>query len=104
MAAGEDPLRLALLLDLNVALSTLDLRTSLRRVLDVLADALGGTVGMITLVDPEEAGRLRIEASCGLSQVAIERARYRVGEGITGRVVSSGRSIVVPKEIGRAHV
>jgi len=97
MAAGEDPLRLALLLDLNVALSTLDLRTSLRRVLDVLADALGGTVGMITLVDPEEAGRLRIEASCGLSQVAIERARYRVGEGITGRVVSSGRSIVVPK-------
>jgi Nif-specific regulatory protein len=97
MASGDDPFRLTLLLDLNVALATLDIRTSLRRVLEVLTDAFGGSVGMITLLDPDEPGRLRVEASCGLSQVAIERARYRVGEGITGRVVSSGRQVVVPK-------
>ena len=38
-----------------------------------------------------------MEASRGLSRQAIERARYRSGEGVTGRVLKSGKPVVVPK-------
>ncbi len=40
---------------------------------------------------------IRIEVAHGLSESAIRRGRYKPGEGITGQVVQSGKSIIVPK-------
>lgn len=54
----------------------------------------GAIRGALTLID-EETGELYIEASLNLPDHA-RLARYRLGEGITGEVVASGRSIVVP--------
>jgi Nif-specific regulatory protein len=91
-----DTLKLSLLLHLSDALSTLDIRAALPRVLEVLVKEYSARTGTITLAD-EESGALRVEASHGVGRAARERARYRAGEGITGRVVQSGKAIVVPK-------
>ena len=49
---------------------------------------------MITLL--HENGELHVEASDGLDSPA-HSVRYRIGEGIIGKVVESGRPIVVPR-------
>ncbi len=88
--------RLAALLDVSHALSgTLNLRAALQRVLEILEQSHGVLRAAVTLLD-SEAGHLYIEASSGIA-AAGQRARYRIGEGITGRVVASGRPIIVPQ-------
>ncbi len=95
IAAGDDLLPVSVLLDLGGALGSLDLRASLPRVLEVLAEAFEAPAGMISLLD--DTGTLRVEASYGLSPQAAGRARFVAGQGITGRVVQSGKPIVVPR-------
>ncbi len=96
MATPEDPSKLTPLVELSQALATSDIRSVLPRVLEILAEAFGAVSGAITLAE-EESGALRLEASRGLSRQAVERARYKAGEGVTGRVLKSGKAVVVPK-------
>ena len=87
--------RLSSLLDITHALSgTLDLKAAMHRVLEILARHHGATRGLVTMLD--ESGDLRVEASDGIEK-GRPPARYRMGEGITGRVVESGRPIAVPQ-------
>jgi len=76
--------------------STLDLRQSLYKVLDILAQNLGMNRGSITLLNPETS-EIRIEVAHGLSARAKTKGRYRLGEGITGKVTETGRPMAVPK-------
>jgi len=88
--------RLAALLDVSQALSgTLNLRAALQRVLEILELSHGVLRAALTLLD-SEVGQLYIGASSGIGADG-QRARYRLGEGITGRVVASGRPIIVPQ-------
>jgi Nif-specific regulatory protein len=87
---------LAPLLDLSRAFATTDIRAALPRVLEILVEAFRAINGVILMVE-EDTGGLRVEASSGLSRQGIERARYRSGEGVTGRVLKSGKPVVVPK-------
>jgi Nif-specific regulatory protein len=96
MPTSDDTQHLSSLLGVSQALSTKDIRTSLPRVLEILAEAFNAQSGAITLLDPE-AGTLGIEASFGLPKASAEEVQYRPGEGITGRVFQSGKAIVVPK-------
>jgi Nif-specific regulatory protein len=90
---------LASLLEVSQALAGAhDLRAALHRVLERLERYHGVVRGAVTLTDPD-TGDLYIEASIGLSADG-RKARYKLGEGITGRVVQSGKPIVVP-EISR---
>ena len=90
---------LASLLDVSQALADAqDLRAALHRVLERLERYHGVGRGTVTLMDTD-AGELVIEASIGLNSEG-RKARYRLGEGITGRVAQSGKPIVVP-EISR---
>src|SRR5207253_8723704 len=50
---------------------------------------------LIALLDTKSQ-EIRVEVSTGLSDAG-RFARYRLGEGITGRVVETGKPIVVPK-------
>jgi Nif-specific regulatory protein len=87
--------RLSTLLEVSQALSgTLNLKASMHRVLEVLAHHHGAVRGIVSLLHPD--GDLRVEASDGLGD-ASRPARYQVGEGITGKVVQSGKPIVVPR-------
>src|ERR1700751_3152701 len=87
--------RLSTLLEISQALSgTLNLRSGLHRVLEVLAKHHGTVRSLITLL--RDNGELHVEASDGLDAPS-HALRYRVGEGIIGKVAESGRPIVVPR-------
>ncbi|MDI9613140.1 MAG: sigma 54-interacting transcriptional regulator [Acidobacteriota bacterium] len=87
--------RLATLLELNQALSgTLNLKHSLHRALEILESRHGMFRSAVTLQRAD--GELHIEASNGISAEG-QRAHYRLGEGITGRVVESSKPIIVPE-------
>jgi Nif-specific regulatory protein len=87
---------LAALYEINKALaSALDLRESAVQVLGILSSKLAMKGGTITLLDPA-SGELAIEVSHGLRQEQQARGRYRIGEGITGKVYETGQPIVVP--------
>src|SRR2546426_9908741 len=87
---------LTTLLEVSQALSgTLNLRAALHRVLEILERHHGVIRSAVTLLQ-EDTGELHIEASNGLSADG-QRASYKLGEGITGRVVESGKPIAVPR-------
>src|SRR5688500_14603272 len=87
---------LSTLLEISQTLSSaLDFRTALTRVLELLEENHGTVSGTVTLLD--DSGELRIEAAAGIPWQAQRRARFKVGEGVTGRVVESGRPVVVPR-------
>ena len=94
-AETDETKKLATLLELSQALSgTLNLKHSLHRVLEILEQRHGMLRSAVTLLDNDS--ELYIEASNGITAEG-QRARYKVGEGITGRVVESGKPIIVPQ-------
>jgi putative methionine-R-sulfoxide reductase with GAF domain len=74
--------------------STLQLREAFGKVMQIISDKLNMHRGTLVLLD-ESTGRLRTEAAIGLGQDEIERAKYAVGEGITGNVVATGRPRII---------
>jgi Nif-specific regulatory protein len=76
--------------------STLNPRAALTRVLEILEDRHGAVSGSVALLS-DGGGELAIEASTGLSGEIARRTRYKVGEGIIGRVVQTGKPVVVPQ-------
>ena len=76
--------------------STLNLKSAMGRVLEMLEDHHGVLSSSITMLDADKR-ELAIEAAAGMSWQAARKTRYRVGEGITGRVVESGKPVVVPR-------
>jgi Nif-specific regulatory protein len=92
--AARDARRLSTLLEVSQALSgTLNLKASMQRVLAILVRHHGLVRGMVTIL---RDGELHVEAAEGFEDRA-RSVRYRVGEGITGQVVQSGKPIVVPR-------
>lgn len=90
------PNELTMLLELSEALgSPLNLRASFARALEILETDLKAVFGMITFLDAATA-ELKVEAVTGRHGAAAEKLRYRLGEGITGRVVKTGKPIAVP--------
>jgi Nif-specific regulatory protein len=88
--------KLTTLLEISQALSgTLDLKAGLHRMLEVL-EKHHGLVSSAVMLLREESKDIFIEAAFGLTTDG-ERARYRLGEGITGSVVESGKPVVVPQ-------
>ena len=79
----------------RVLASSTDLRDSLQRIMEILDSRKGMHNGTVTIINPV-TGQLEIEVAHGMSAEARKRGRYKVGEGITGRVVASGQPIVIP--------
>ncbi|HUG54574.1 MAG TPA: sigma 54-interacting transcriptional regulator [Vicinamibacteria bacterium] len=79
--------------------SSLDLRSALGRVLEHVEQSLGAVSATVALREGDTS-ELRVEAAVGTGWQKARRARYKVGEGITGRVVESGKPVVVP-DVGR---
>jgi Nif-specific regulatory protein len=74
--------------------STLELRDAFGKVMNIISDRLNMHRGTLVLLD-ESTGRLRTEAAVGLGADEIERAKYAVGEGVTGGVVATGKPRVI---------
>ena len=79
--------------------SSVDPKVTLSSILEILSESMGMSRGTLTLLDPETK-QLYIEFAHGLTSEEKSRGIYRVGEGITGKVVETGEPIIVP-DIGR---
>lgn len=74
--------------------ASLDLRKTLYGVLEIMSERLGMNRGSITLLTPE-ISEIHIVVAHGIAQ-GTGRGRYKLGEGITGRVVETGRPMAIP--------
>ncbi|NOY54292.1 MAG: nif-specific transcriptional activator NifA [Deltaproteobacteria bacterium] len=76
--------------------TTFDLDRVAAATLKLLSDFLGLNRGTLTLLDGE-TGRLVIRAAYGMTRDEMEKGNYRIGEGVTGKVVKTGVPMIVPK-------
>ena len=88
---------LSLLFDISRALDqSMDIREVLAPTLQALADHMGMSRGTLTLLN-RKTGEIAIEVAHGLSPNQRKRGKYRLGEGITGKVVQTGKPAVIPR-------
>ncbi|MBI3810812.1 MAG: nif-specific transcriptional activator NifA [Nitrospirae bacterium] len=103
MKTEDTPLKIAeltALYEISRALAfSLNLKETSRKILEILASILDMRRGTVTLLDPE-TGDLVIETAHGLTDEEIARGRFKVGEGVTGRVFEKGEPMIVP-DVGR---
>ena len=74
----------------------LTLKKALYKVLDIISDSTNILRGTISLLHPLR-DEIRIEVAHGLSSSAMKKGKYKLGEGITGRVIQTGKAITIPK-------
>ncbi len=74
--------------------SSLDLQKTLREVLNLLASHLRMDRCMVALL--QEDSILQVVGASGMTEIEAKRGFFRIGEGVMGKVVKSGMTIVVP--------
>jgi Nif-specific regulatory protein len=79
----------------QVLTSSLDLEKNLHSAMEILASRLGMQRGCVFLLDPLSR-ELQIVAAYGLNRKEIQRGKYRIGEGIVGRVIQTGQPMFIP--------
>ena len=79
----------------NAFAESLDLEATLKSILKLFDTHLKLRRGTITLLDPDTE-MINVKVAHGLSKRSKSVGSYKVGEGITGLVVQSGKEIVVP--------
>jgi Nif-specific regulatory protein len=88
---------ITLLYEITKALNeNLDLKKSLYKVLDILSNSMNMLRGTVTILDPLR-NEINIEVAHGISRRTAESVKYKMGEGITGRVIETGTSLAIPK-------
>ena len=87
---------LSLIWEVSKALGrSMNIRDVVGPVLNALAEQMGMTRGMLTLLN-RKTGEIYTEAAHGLSEIQRKRGKYQVGEGIIGTVVKKGKPVVIP--------
>ncbi len=74
----------------------LELKKSLYKVLDILSSSLDMVRGTVSILNPLR-NEISIEVAHSLSRSTIERVKYQLGEGVTGRVIQTGKPVAIPK-------
>ena len=71
-------------------------RQTLAEVLDTIDSELGMNHGMVTLLSPD-SNEITIEVAHNIPLEHSRKVRYQMGEGVTGKVMQTGKAMVVPK-------
>jgi len=71
-------------------------RQALAEVLDILDSELGMNKGTVTIL-AADSNQITIEVAHHISEEYKQRVRYRMGEGVTGKVMQTGKPMIVPK-------
>ncbi len=79
----------------RVLTASFDLEENLTAVMRTLSSLLEMQRGCVVLMDPV-SGEFRIVAAHGLTKEEILRGKYKLGEGIVGRVIESGSTMFIP--------
>lgn len=88
---------ITLLYEISKALNEhLDLRKSLYKVLEILSSSMNMVRGTVTILNPLK-NEINIEVAHGISKNAMLKVKYKLGEGITGRVIETGKGVAIPK-------
>jgi len=88
---------ITLLYEISQALNEhLDLKKALYKVLEILSSSLDMVRGTITILHPLR-DEIHIAVAHGLSKSTMESVTYKLGEGITGRVIETGKAVTIPK-------
>ena len=88
---------LSLLFEISETLeASIEMGAVLGPVLQAMAKHMGMLRGTISLLN-RESGEITIEAAYGLSLREQARGRYKLGEGVTGKVIATGRPAAVPR-------
>jgi Nif-specific regulatory protein len=73
-----------------------DLEKLMEEILEILEIHAGMNRGMISILSPDNSV-LMVDAARGISEGEKRKGRYRLGEGVTGKVVATGKSILIPQ-------
>jgi Nif-specific regulatory protein len=88
---------LSMLFDVSKALNeTLDLNAVIKPVLKMMAEHMEMLRGTLTILN-RKTGDIAIEEAYGLSPEEQSKGKYRIGEGIIGKVFETGRPAIVPR-------
>jgi Nif-specific regulatory protein len=71
-------------------------RQALAEVVDVLERDLNLNRGTVTLLAPD-GNEIRVEVAHSFPEERSREVRYRMGEGVTGKVMQTGTAMIVPK-------
>ena len=82
--------------------ASLDAEVTVGAILRLLSQRLNLRRGRVIFPDPD-SGELRVCYSEGLSEAERQRAVYAYGEGVTGRVMSSGQIALIPDVTQEPH-
>lgn len=74
---------------------SLDFENVAHPILEVLESTMGVQHATLTLYN-RHTGEISIEIAEGLSSRQARKGRYKVGEGVTGRVVETGKPVIIP--------
>ncbi len=102
MATPEDKAlraikELTLLFEISRNLSeNLDLKTALKPILRMMAEHMDMLRGTLTILN-RNSGEIFIDEAYGLLPEELMKGRYRLGEGITGKVIDTGEPAIVPR-------
>ncbi len=72
-----------------------DVTTSMKPILEALSRHMDVECATVTVLN-RRTSEILVHEAIGLSADQRERGRYRLGEGVTGRVVETGAPVVVP--------
>ncbi|MEI8186035.1 MAG: sigma 54-interacting transcriptional regulator [Chlorobiaceae bacterium] len=99
IAQEEDHSSISLLAEVSRTITNEDdINKVLRLVLFIMSEHMNMLRGMITILN-RDTREIVINESFGLTIEEKERGRYRIGEGIIGRVVKTGKTSIVPSII-----
>ncbi len=88
---------LSLLFEISTKLSeSLDLKTALTPILRMTAEHMGIPRGTVTILN-RNRGEIVIDEAYGLLPEERAKGKYRMGEGITGRVIDTGKPAMIPR-------
>jgi len=63
--------------------------------MEILSKKLDMRRGCVFLLD-KKTGEIKIVVAYGLTREEIQRGKYRIGEGIVGKVIDSGLPMFIP--------
>jgi len=92
----RDNRELTALFDVSKVLtSSFDLEKNLYSVLEILSKKLDMTRGCVFLLDKKN-NEIKIVTAYGLTEEEIQRGKYKIGEGIVGKVIETGLPMFIP--------
>ncbi len=88
---------LKLLFEISTLLNKVkrDLKSNLNPVIELLSNYLAAECVILTIIN-RASDNISIEVSFGLTDEEQARGNYKIGEGIIGKVIETGKPVVVP--------